>query len=178
MVAILPRGRWVNNMVSGPMCSALFCCGHVKILVDSYYPYSSGLLHWPWPTQIAPHFNEILINFHTRKHIRKCCQQSVGHFVQAPMCQHTVSRTIWLICCRWHLNAFSWKHIFIFSFSFHWTLFLEVQLIATLVQAINGLVPNRQQAITWTNDNPPLTPYDIIRPQWVNLGMAPRQVGF
>ena len=47
-------------------------------------------------------------------------------------------------------NAFSWMKSFVFWLKFYWSLFLRVQLIGS----DNGLVPNRRQAIIWTNADP------------------------
>ena len=52
-------------------------------------------------------------------------------------------------------DAFLWMKSFVFLLKFHWNLFLRVQL--TIVPSIvsdNGLVPNRRQAIIWTNADP------------------------
>ena len=52
------------------------------------------------------------------------------------------------------LNLFSSKEIVAFWFKFHWTMFPRVQLtkVDKIIGLFDGLVPNRQQAIIWTND--------------------------
>ena len=51
-------------------------------------------------------------------------------------------------------NTFSWKKIFIFVFEFHGRLFPWIQLIYVSIGTGNGKAPNREQAITGTDDNP------------------------
>ena len=48
-------------------------------------------------------------------------------------------------------DVFSWMKSFVFSLKFYWSLFLRVQLTITQHCLDHGLVPNRQQAIIWTN---------------------------
>ena len=50
--------------------------------------------------------------------------------------------------------AFSWMKRFVFWFEFHWSLFLRIQLTKVSVGSGNGLVPNKRQAITWSNAGP------------------------
>ena len=51
-------------------------------------------------------------------------------------------------------NALSWNKIFVFWFKFYWNLFLMVQLTKVNIGSGNGMAPNRQHAIAWTNDEP------------------------
>ena len=48
-------------------------------------------------------------------------------------------------------DVFSWMKIFVFWLKFHQSLFLRVQLAIFIIGSDNGLVPNRCQAIIWTN---------------------------
>ena len=47
-------------------------------------------------------------------------------------------------------NVFSSMKMYEFLLKFHWSLFLGVQY--SIIGLDNGLAPNRQQAIIWTND--------------------------
>ena len=49
------------------------------------------------------------------------------------------------------LDAFSWMKSFVLWLKFHLSLFLRVQLAKIQHWFSNGLVPNRLQAIFWTN---------------------------
>ena len=60
----------------------------------------------------------------------------------------------WLPFCRLkYLIAFSWKKIFVFWLRFHWILFLSRVQLTISIDSGKCLVPNRQQAITWTDAN-------------------------
>ena len=48
-------------------------------------------------------------------------------------------------------DAFSWMKSFVFCLKFHWSLFLRVQVTIPQHWLGDGLVPNRWQAIIWTN---------------------------
>ena len=48
-------------------------------------------------------------------------------------------------------DAFSWMKSFVLWLKFHWSLFLTVQLTITQYWFRYSLVPNRQQAVIWTN---------------------------
>ena len=50
-------------------------------------------------------------------------------------------------------NAFYWMKIFAFRFKFHGSMFLGVTQ-QVRIGYHNGLMLNRQQGITWTNDDP------------------------
>ena len=50
-------------------------------------------------------------------------------------------------------NAFNCTKI-VFWFKFHWHLFPMVQLTISNIGLDNGLVPDRRQAMIWTNDDP------------------------
>ena len=52
------------------------------------------------------------------------------------------------------LNAFLWMKSVVFRFKFHWSLFLTVLFTITQHLLDNGLAPNGQQAIIWTNADP------------------------
>ena len=45
----------------------------------------------------------------------------------------------------------SWIESFVCWLKFHWSLFLSVRLTITNIGLDNGLAPNRQQVIIWTN---------------------------
>ena len=49
-------------------------------------------------------------------------------------------------------NVFSWIKMFEFRIQFDWSLFPRVQLKQYSIGSDNDLVPNRRQAIIWTND--------------------------
>ena len=48
-------------------------------------------------------------------------------------------------------SAFSWMKSFVFWFEFHWILFRSALLTISQHWFINGLAPNRRQAISWSN---------------------------
>ena len=67
---------------------------------------------------------------------------------------HTEAQTKWPTFLQMIFsNSFSSIKMFIFWLKFHWSLFLGVQLTVSQYWSDNGLVLNRQQAITWTNDD-------------------------
>ena len=51
-------------------------------------------------------------------------------------------------------DAIPWMKIFVFQLKFPWSLFLRVQLTTPSIGLDNGLVPNRREAIMWTNTDP------------------------
>ena len=51
-------------------------------------------------------------------------------------------------------DVFSWMKSFVFRLKFHWSLSPRVQLTTTRIGLDDGLVPSRQQVITWTNVEP------------------------
>ena len=51
-------------------------------------------------------------------------------------------------------KAFSWMKMVELKFKFHWNLFPGVQSSINQHWFDNGLVPNRRQTFTWTNDDP------------------------
>ena len=50
--------------------------------------------------------------------------------------------------------AFSWLKSFVCWFKFHWNSCLSINWQQTIIGWDNGLAPNRQQAIIWTNADP------------------------
>ena len=51
-------------------------------------------------------------------------------------------------------NAFSLMKMFEFLSKFHWSLFLRDLVYIVNIGLGNGVMSNRHQAITWTNDDP------------------------
>ena len=76
---------------------------------------------------------------------------------------HLSLDTIFAISQMIFSKAFSWIKCFIFWLKFHWSLFLRLQLTITQ-HWFKYLVPNRWQAIIWTNADP------IYRCIYVALG--------
>ena len=64
-------------------------------------------------------------------------------------------------------NIFSWMKMFEFPLIFHWSLVLKVQLTISIGSVYNGLAPNRQQAIIWTNVGLVYRCICVTRPRWV-----------
>ena len=51
-------------------------------------------------------------------------------------------------------DAISWLKMLMICFNFHWMLFLGSNWYWNNIVWVNGLVPNRQWVITWSNDDP------------------------
>ena len=74
--------------------------------------------------------------------------------IMQPILTHLFLDKMAAISQTMFLNAFSWMKSFVLRFEFHWGLFLRAQLAMVSIGSGNGLVPNRRQAITWTNVEP------------------------
>ena len=70
-------------------------------------------------------------------------------FLQSSEVQVTEAETKW----QHFAEGTLYMNIAVFEFKFHWNLFEKVHLIMpVLVSSVNSLVPNKRQAISWTNN--------------------------